>query len=1427
MTYSYTEKKRIRKSFAKRANVLDVPFLLATQLESFTAFLQAAVPPAQRKNQGLQAAFSSIFPIVSHSGNARLEFVSYALAEPAFDVKECQQRGLTFASALRAKVRLVILDREAPDTIKEVKEQEVYMGEIPLMTTTGSFVINGTERVIVSQLHRSPGVFFEHDRGKTHSSGKLLFSARVIPYRGSWLDFEFDPKDILFFRVDRRRKMPVTTLLKAIGLSHEEILREFFDFDTFELGKKSIEFHLVPERLRGEVARFDFCDASGKVIVAKDKRITAKHIRELDAAGIRKIAVPEDFLVGRIVAQNIVDTNSGEVLANANDEITDALLAKLLESGIKTISTLYINDLDRGSFISQTLRTDETVSRQAARVAIYRMMRPGEPPTEEAVEILFNGLFYSDERYDLSAVGRMKFNRRVSRNEVVEYKVSVRQAPTKRDAIVKAIVDAVGGTPEAMAQLLGELVYGTRAVGENLTEADATALCAQLKSLGVACEVREQLTLSPRDIVEVIKILVDLRNGRGDIDDIDHLGNRRVRSVGELAENQFRAGLVRVERAVKERLSQAESDNLMPHDLINAKPISAAVKEFFGSSQLSQFMDQTNPLSEITHKRRVSALGPGGLTRERAGFEVRDVHPTHYGRVCPIETPEGPNIGLINSLALFARTNEYGFLETAYRKVVDCKVTDQIEYLSAIEEGNYIVAQANAALGDHGELVDDLVTCREKGETILAEPSRVQYMDIAPGQIVSVAASLIPFLEHDDANRALMGANMQRQAVPCLRPEKPVVGTGIERTVAVDSGTAVQALRGGKVDYVDASRIVVRVNDDETVPGEVGVDIYNLVKYTRSNQNTNINQRPLVRVGDIIAKGDVVADGASTDKGELALGQNMLIAFMPWNGYNFEDSILISERVVAEDRFTSIHIEELTVVARDTKLGPEEITRDIASLGEAQLSRLDESGIVYIGAEVEAGDVLVGKVTPKGETQLTPEEKLLRAIFGEKASDVKDTSLRVPSGIAGTVIDVQVFTREGIERDKRAQSIIDDHLRGYKLDLADQLRIVERDAFARVERLIIGKVANGGPKRLAKGSEISRDYLDSIDPHHWFDIRMAGEDVAQQLESLRESLEQTRKDFDLAFEEKRKKLTQGDELPPGVQKMVKVYVAVKRRLQSGDKMAGRHGNKGVVSRIVPVEDMPYMADGRSVDIVLNPLGVPSRMNVGQVLEVHLGLAAKGIGFRIGEMLRRQANAKELREFLDKVYNTNGRPENLEELTDSEILEMAGNLEAGVPFATPVFDGAKENEIKEMLRLAGMPESGQMTLFDGRTGDAFERQVTVGYMHMLKLHHLVDDKMHARSTGPYSLVTQQPLGGKAQFGGQRFGEMEVWALEAYGASYVLQEMLTVKSDDVNGRTKVYENIVKGDHKIDAGMPESFNVLVKEIRSLAIDIDLERY
>ena len=1356
ITYTSTEKKRIRKSFAKRAAVLNVPFLLATQLDSFTAFLQAAVPPERRKNEGLQAAFTSIFPIESHSKNARLEFVSYALGEPPFDVKECQQRGLTFASPLRAKVRLTIMDKEASKpTIKEVKEQEVYMGEIPLMTTTGSFVINGTERVIVSQLHRSPGVFFEHDRGKTHSSGKLLFSARIIPYRGSWLDFEFDPKDYLYFRVDRRRKMPVTILLKAIGLTPEQVLKEFFAFDTFHFSKKGVQFEFVPERLRGETTKFDILDRHDKVIVPKDKRITVKYIRDMEAAGIKKIAVPDDYLLGRVLAHNVVDTETGEILGNANDEITETMLARLKEAEASSIQTIYTNDLDQGPYISQTLRIDETADQFAARVAIYRMMRPGEPPTEEAVESLFNGLFYAEERYDLSAVGRMKFNRRVGRSEL------------------------------------------TGAV-----------------------------TLSNEDILAVIRILVELRNGRGEIDDIDHLGNRRVRSVGELAENQFRAGLVRVERAVKERLSQAESDNLMPHDLINAKPISAAIKEFFGSSQLSQFMDQTNPLSEITHKRRVSALGPGGLTRERAGFEVRDVHPTHYGRVCPIETPEGPNIGLINSLALFARTNQYGFMETPYRKVENGKVTDQIDFLSAIEEGNFVIAQANADL-DKGKLKEGLVSCRNKNEFMLATPDRVEYMDVAPSQIVSVAASLIPFLEHDDANRALMGSNMQRQAVPCLRPEKALVGTGIERTVAVDSGTAVQALRGGVVDYVDASRIVVRVNDDETVAGDVGVDIYNLVKYTRSNQNTNINQRPLVNVGEKIAKGDVVADGASTDMGELALGQNMLVAFMPWNGYNFEDSILISERVVADDRYTSIHIEELTVVARDTKLGSEEISRDISNLSEAQLSRLDESGIVYIGAEVEAGDVLVGKVTPKGETQLTPEEKLLRAIFGEKASDVKDTSLRVPSGISGTVIDVQVFTREGIERDKRAQQIIDEELKRYKLDLVDQMRIVEADTFERIERLIVGKTVNGGPKKLAKGTKLTKSYLQELEHYHWFDIRLANEEGAAQLESLKDSLAQKRVDFDVAFEAKKKKLTQGDELPPGVQKMVKVYVAVKRRLQPGDKMAGRHGNKGVISKIVPVEDMPYMDDGTPVDVVLNPLGVPSRMNVGQILETHLGWAAKGLGIKIGEMLKAQAKIAELRKFLNRIYNSSGKAENLAELSDEEIVRLSYNLKDGVPFATPVFDGANEAEIKDMLEIAGLPRDGQVRLKNGHTGEPFDRPVTVGYMHVLKLHHLVDDKMHARSTGPYSLVTQQPLGGKAQFGGQRFGEMEVWALEAYGAAYTLQEMLTVKSDDISGRTKVYENIVKGDHKIDAGMPESFNVLVKEIRSLGIDIDLERY
>jgi DNA-directed RNA polymerase subunit beta len=1367
-TYSYTEKKRIRKSFAKREAVLDVPYMLTTQLESYDAFLQTGVSVANRQDEGLQAAFLSIFPIVSHNGFARLEFVEYNLGQPAFDVKECQQRGLTFCAPLRARVRLIIMDKESSKpTVKEVKEQEVYMGEIPLMTTTGSFVVNGTERVIVSQLHRSPGVFFEHDRGKTHSSGKLLFSARIIPYRGSWLDYEFDPKDILYFRVDRRRKMPVTILLKAIGLNPEQILAHFFVFDNFQLMSEGAQMELVPERLKGEMARFDIVGKDGTVLVPKDKRVTAKHIRDLEKADMKRISVPEDFILGRTIAVNMVDPETGEIVAKANDEITEDTMLKLREANIKDIRTLYTNDLDQGGFISQTLRVDESADQTAARIAIYRMMRPGEPPTEDAVEALFNRLFYAPETYDLSKVGRMKFNRRVGREELVG-----------------------------------------------------------------------SMTLSNEDILAVIKILVDLRNGKGEVDDIDHLGNRRVRCVGELAENQFRAGLSRVERAVKERLGQAETEQLMPHDLINSKPISAAIREFFGSSQLSQFMDQTNPLSEITHKRRVSALGPGGLTRERAGFEVRDVHPTHYGRVCPIETPEGPNIGLINSLALYARLNEYGFLETPYRKVTDRQVTNEIDYLSAIEEGRFVIAQANSEVDGTGKLIGDLVSVRKAGESELTSPENVEYMDVAPSQIVSVAASLIPFLEHDDANRALMGSNMQRQAVPCLRPEKPVVGTGVERSCAVDSGTVVTALRGGLVDYVDAERIVIRVNDAEAIAGEVGVDIYNLIKYTRSNQNTNINQRPIVKKGDVLAKGDVIADGASTDIGELALGQNMMVAFMPWNGYNYEDSILISEKVVADDRYTSIHIEELSVLARDTKLGSEEISRDISNLSENQLGRLDESGIIYIGAEVEAGDVLVGKVTPKGETQLTPEEKLLRAIFGEKASDVKDTSLRVPSGMNGTVIDVQVFTREGIVRDKRAQSIIDDELKRYRLDLNDQLRIVENDAFQRVERMLLGKAANGGPKKLNKGDTITQEYLSDLDRHQWFDIRPTEEDAATALEAAKQSIEDKRHSFDLAFEAKRKKLTQGDELPPGVLKMVKVYVAVKRRLQSGDKMAGRHGNKGVVSRIVPVEDMPFMADGTPVDIVLNPLGVPSRMNVGQILETHLGWAAKGIGLRIGEMLKAQAACNEVRAMLDKIYNGSGQRAQLDQMSDAEIMELADNLKNGVPFATPVFDGASENEIRGMLDIAfpnDSPITGrlgfnqsktQLTLHDGRTGEAFDRRVTVGYMHMLKLHHLVDDKMHARSTGPYSLVTQQPLGGKAQFGGQRFGEMEVWALEAYGAAYVLQEMLTVKSDDVNGRTKVYENLVKGEHTIEAGMPESFNVLVKEIRSLGIDIDLER-
>jgi DNA-directed RNA polymerase subunit beta len=1357
MAYSFTEKKRIRKNFGKRPSILGTPYLLAIQLDSYRRFLQADVAESKRDEIGLHAAFDSVFPISSYSGNATLEYVSYRLGDPVFDVKECQLRGLTYAAPLRVKVRLVVLDKEASGAkkpVKDVREQEVYLGELPLMTENGTFIINGTERVIVSQLHRSPGVFFDHDRGKTHSSGKLLFSARIIPYRGSWLDFEFDPKDCVFARIDRRRKLPVTIILRALGYSEEQILDIFFEKNAFHLSKKEIEFEIIPQRLRGETAAFEI-RVGKKVIVEEGRRITARHVRELEEAGVKRLPVPIEYLHGKVLAHDIVNTETGEILAKANEILVVPTVGKLIENGITEIRTLFVNDLDRGPYISDTLRIDPTKTRLEALVEIYRMMRPGEPPTKDAAENLFQNLFFNGERYDLSPVGRMKFNRRVGREEIT--------------------------------------------------------------GSGV---------LSKEDIIEVMKTLIDIRNGNGHVDDIDHLGNRRVRSVGEMAENAFRIGLVRVERAVKERLTIAESEPIMPQEMINAKPVAAAVKEFFGSSQLSQFMDQNNPLSEVTHKRRVSALGPGGLTRERAGFEVRDVHPTHYGRVCPIETPEGPNIGLINSLAVYARTNDYGFLETPYRRVSDGKVTDQIDYLSAIEEGQYVIAQANASLNEKGGFVDDLISCRTQNEFTLSAPDKIDFMDVSPKQIVSVAASLIPFLEHDDANRALMGSNMQRQAVPTLRSETPLVGTGMERAVAVDSGVTVVARRGGSVDSVDASRIVVRVNDDETTAGEPGVDIYSLTKYTRSNQNTCINQRPLVKAGDAIKRGDVLADGPSTDLGELALGQNLLVAFMPWNGYNFEDSILISERVVEEDRFTTIHIEELTCVARDTKLGPEEITADIPNVGDSALAKLDEAGIAFIGAEVRAGDILVGKVTPKGETQLTPEEKLLRAIFGEKASDVKDTSLRVPPGMDGTVIDVRVFTRDGVEKDSRALAIEKAELERVRKDLADQQRILEDDLFMRVRDMLEAKAAEAGPKKLKSGTAIDSAYLADLPREQWFEIRLKDEDANAQLETVSERLKGQRKAFEKRFEEKKAKITAGDDLAPGVLKMVKVYLAVKRRVQPGDKMAGRHGNKGVISSIVPVEDMPYMADGTPVDIVLNPLGVPSRMNIGQILETHLGWAAKGLGAKIGKMLEAQQAVVEIRKFLGQVYNdTGGQKEDIKSLSDGEVLELARNLRRGVPMATPVFDGASEDEIKKLLALADLPTSGQTTLHDGRTGEQFERPVTVGYMYMLKLNHLVDDKMHARSTGPYSLVTQQPLGGKAQFGGQRFGEMEVWALEAYGAAYTLQEMLTVKSDDVNGRTQMYKSIVDGNHEMKAGMPESFNVLVKEIRSLAINIELE--
>lgn len=1340
MVYSYTEKKRIRKDFGKRPQVLDVPYLLSIQLDSFQKFIEQD-PEGQ---YGLEAAFRSVFPISSYSGSSELQYVSYRLGEPVFDVKECQIRGVTYSAPLRVKLRLVIYEREAPEgTVKDIKEQEVYMGEIPLMTDNGTFIINGTERVVVSQLHRSPGVFFDSDKGKTHSSGKVLYNARIIPYRGSWLDFEFDPKDNLFARIDRRRKLPATIILRALDFSTEQILNLFFEKVVFEIRKNKLWMELVPERLRGETASFDI-ESGGKIYVEKGRRITARHIRQMEKDQLTQIEVPTEYIAGKVVAKEYIDKETGEVLCPVNMELSLDTLAQLSKAGYKRIETLFTNDLDHGAYISETLRVDPTSDKLSALVEIYRMMRPGEPPTKEAAENLFDNLFFSEDRYDLSAVGRMKFNRSLEREE---------------------------------------------AEGSGI--------------------------LSKDDIIEVMKKLIGIRNGKGEVDDIDHLGNRRVRSVGEMSENQFRVGLVRVERAVKERLSLGDLDTLMPQDMINAKPISAAVKEFFGSSQLSQFMDQNNPLSEITHKRRISALGPGGLTRERAGFEVRDVHPTHYGRVCPIETPEGPNIGLINSLSVYAQTNEYGFLETPYRIVRDGIVTDEIDYLSAIEEGNFVIAQANTNLTEQGRFVDELVTCRNKGESSLFNAEQVEYMDVSTQQVVSVGASLIPFLEHDDANRALMGANMQRQAVPTLRADKPLVGTGMERAVAVDSGVTAVARRGGVVQYVDASRIVIKVNEDETRAGEAGIDIYNLTKYTRSNQNTCINQMPCVSPGELVERGDVLADGPSTDLGELALGQNMRVAFMPWNGYNFEDSILVSERVVQQDRFTTIHIQELSCVSRDTKLGSEEITADIPNVGEAALSRLDESGIVYIGAEVKGGDILVGKVTPKGETQLTPEEKLLRAIFGEKASDVKDSSLRVPNGVSGTVIDVQVFTRDGVEKDKRALEIESMQLRQIKKDLTEELQILEAGLFTRIRALLIG----GG---------IEAEKLDKLTRERWLELGLSDEEKQNQLEQLAEQYDELKHEFEKKLEGKRRKITQGDDLAPGVLKIVKVYLAVKRQIQPGDKMAGRHGNKGVISKINPIEDMPYDENGQLVDIVLNPLGVPSRMNIGQILETHLGMAAKGIGDQINTMLKQQEDVAKLRDYLQRAYalgdNACQRVD-LATFSDAEVLRLAENLRNGMPLATPVFDGASEAEIKELLAFSGLPTSGQITLYDGRTGEKFERPVTVGYMYMLKLNHLVDDKMHARSTGSYSLVTQQPLGGKAQFGGQRFGEMEVWALEAYGAAYTLQEMLTVKSDDVNGRTRMYKNIVDGDHHMEPGMPESFNVLLKEIRSLGINIELE--
>lgn len=1377
MSYSFTEKKRIRKSFAKQKTSLKVPYLLAMQEESYNEFLQKDITPSKRQNIGLQKAFNDIFPIISNNTLIRLDFISYSLTEPVFDVRECLLRGASYSGKLHAKVRLSVYARDTDHkTILHSAEENVYMGEIPFMTESGSFVINGNERVVVSQLHRSPGTYFEHDGGKNHAANKLLYSARIIPYRGSWLDLEFDAKDLIYFRIDKRRKMDVTLLLKAIGFTRDDMLDLLYDKDTYTIKKGKIHKSIVPERLKGEVARFDIKDKDGNLIVAKDKKITMKNIRDLEQAGLKDIIVPMDELIGRILSTDLLDLETGEVIAKSNTILTEEIVKQAVESGIKAIETLYVNDLEHGSYLADTLRNEENSKETAENAVeaihqIYKMMRPGEPYSEEIANTVFMRTFFSTETYDLSLVGRFKFNSRTYLSEL----------------------DAK--TPVWFKKLLEK---------------------------GLKEKSDDSILMSPLDILTCLAILIELRNGRGVIDDIDHLGNRRIRGVGELVENQFRLGLSRIDKAVKDKLTQAlEEKDLLPNKLISAKPITSSLKDFFSTSQLSQFMDHTNPLSEITHKRRISALGPGGLTRDRAGFEVRDVHVTHYGRMCPIETPEGQNIGLINSLSVFARPNKHGFLETPYRRVADGKVTTEIDYLSAIDESKFVIAQANSTVDNKNKIADTVVSARVKGETTLVSPDTVNYMDVATNQVVSVAASLIPFLEHNDANRALMGSNMQRQGVPCLRADRPLVGTGMERVTAIDSGTVIVARRGGIVDYVDGNRIIVRADDAETKGKDTGVDIYNLIKYVRSNQNTCLNQKAIVKIGDKISKGDVIADGSATDLGELAVGQNVLVAFMPWNGYNFEDSILVSEKLIASDKYTSIHIEELSVVARETKQGDEDITGDIPNLSQTQLSRLDETGIVHIGAEVKPGDVLVGKVTPKGEIQLTPEEKLLRAIFGEKASDVKDTSLRVPVGMQGTVIDVQVFNRDNSKKDTRSSSIIENDLKKYRQDLNDQINIIEAGALNRVASLLIGQELAG-----KKGGKITQTLLnESKDKRDWFEIKVENEDVASQVDMIHKAVEEKRLDLEAKYKLQKEKLNKGVDLPNGVIKMVKVFVAVKRRLQPGDKMAGRHGNKGVISKVLPVEDMPYMADGRTVDVVLNPIGVPSRMNIGQILEVHLGLAAKGLGDKIDTMLRNNSNVRDVRSFIDEIYNLSGKAEDIKSLTDDELIELASNLTEGVPFATPVFDGAKESEIKQMLKLADMPESGQLTLFDGRTGTPFDRPVTVGYMYVLRLHHLVDEKVHARSTGPYSLVTQQPLGGKAQFGGQRFGEMEVWALEAYGAAYILQEMLTVKSDDIEGRTNMYESLLEGDHKISADIPEAFKVLTREVRALALDMELE--